>query len=174
MKPIPLSFIRGRVRLSWTDAAWGYENGYLTWKDAVEMACDRLSEGEDDTILIELAGLTETDAHEAGKLLGKLSEKYPTVSGQPPPCKWLFLVLAWVFENRDSIHDPLEMVEMIYSDFDYPEELASFVRYMPVSDGYNPSAHTHEQNQARLIANWKKYLDQASIGFNPLAPPTEL
>ncbi|HFC6348968.1 TPA: DUF2247 family protein, partial [Neisseria lactamica] len=45
-----------------------------------------------------------------------------------------------------------------YADFDYPEEIESFVRYMPPKDGYIPSAHSNEENIARLYVHWERYL----------------
>ncbi|CAH0066461.1 hypothetical protein ARC63_03895 [Stenotrophomonas geniculata ATCC 19374 = JCM 13324] len=75
--------------------------------------------------------------------------------------RWLVAFLADAYAKRDEIADPLGEVERIYADFDYPESLESFVRYMPASDGYDPAAHSHEQNVARLFENWKRYLDSA-------------
>ncbi|GGY20439.1 DUF2247 family protein [Paludibacterium paludis] len=50
-------------------------------------------------------------------------------------------------------------VETIYAEFDYPSEIENFVRYMPVTDGYEPSLHSKAENEKRLFENWKKYLD---------------
>ncbi|EKM0378388.1 DUF2247 family protein, partial [Cronobacter turicensis] len=47
--------------------------------------------------------------------------------------------------------------------FDYPEEIKSFVRYMPVSEDYDPSKHTVEENIQRLYSNWKDYLDNKML-----------
>ena len=37
-------------------------------------------------------------------------------------------------------------VEVIYADFDYPYEIESFIKYMPPSDGYDPSTHSQIEN----------------------------
>ncbi len=37
-------------------------------------------------------------------------------------------------ENRETVEDPFAVVEELYADFDYPEEIAGFVRYMPPED----------------------------------------
>ncbi|EOC1474832.1 DUF2247 family protein, partial [Cronobacter turicensis] len=39
----------------------------------------------------------------------------------------------------------------------------SFVRYMPVSEDYDPSKHTVEENIQRLYSNWKDYLDNKML-----------
>ncbi len=75
--------------------------------------------------------------------------------------RWLVALLADLYAKREVVADPLGEVEKIYADFDYPESVESFVRYMPATGGYDPAAHSHEQNVARLVENWKAFLDSA-------------
>jgi hypothetical protein len=164
MKTISWAFIRKRTDLSWKEAAWGYHHKYLGWSDVVELACDRLAAGEDDAAVVELAGVVKSDAHEVGQLIDKLVSKTIDSDEEFTKAKWLYLNLAWLFENQTTVDDSLEAIEIIYADFEYPEEITSFVRYMPVTDGYDPSAHTAEENQARLIEKWQSYLaEKASV-----------
>ena len=79
--------------------------------------------------------------------------------------KWLYLVLAWIFEHRASYPEPLQAVEEVYADFGYPEVIASFVRYMPTSD---PDLGSKEANERRLLENWKRYLDERARDYAPL------
>lgn len=72
--------------------------------------------------------------------------------------KWLVASLANLYANRHLTEDPLGEVERIYADFDYPESMKSFVRYMPVAGEYNPDKHSHEQNVERLFENWRRFL----------------
>jgi hypothetical protein len=171
MKRIPLLFIRGLTRLSWGEVAWGYHNHYIAWSDVVDIACDCLAENKNEPILVELAGLSKTEASEAGQLLDKLAANITDGDEETIKAKWLFLSLAWLFENRASLHDPFDAVEEIYSDFDYPEDVAQFVRYMPVSDGYDPSIHSAEENQSRLLSKWRGYLDAKSPMFEDYSKP---
>ena len=78
--------------------------------------------------------------------------------------KWLYLALAWLFENRDSVSDPLVQVEMIYADFDYPPEITSLVYYMPCDE---PDLGSRELNEARIYANWENYLQAEAKRFSP-------
>jgi hypothetical protein len=171
MKRIPLSFIKGLTHLSWAEAAWGYHNQYVGWSDVVDMACDCLAENEDESIVVELAGLSKSEASEAGQLLDKLAAKAIDGDEKARKAKWLYLSLAWLFENRASSPDPLEAVEELYSDFDYPEDVAQFVRYMPVTDGYDPSAHSNEENHSRLLSKWRSYLEVKSPIFTACSKP---
>ncbi|EPH9348967.1 TPA: DUF2247 family protein, partial [Neisseria gonorrhoeae] len=75
------------------------------------------------------------------------------------PKNWLYILLNDVFHRKEEFEDPLGEVEKIYADFDYPEEIESFVRYMPPKDGYIPSNHSYEENIARLYSHWEHYLN---------------
>jgi hypothetical protein len=52
-----------------------------------------------------------------------------------------------VVENKDSYSDPLVLVEQLYADFNYPETIASFVRYMPSEE---PDLGYLELNEVHL------------------------
>lgn len=69
--------------------------------------------------------------------------------------KWLYLILKWLYEKRNSIENALEIVEEIYEIFDYPDSITSFVRYMPSEAGNLGSV---ELNRERLFENWANYL----------------
>lgn len=66
-----------------------------------------------------------------------------------------------------EVDDPLGEVEEIYSDFDYPEEMENFVRYMPASNGYDQTRHTLEENNRRLFESWERYLSNAEHTLTP-------
>ena len=167
IKSIPLSFIRDRARLTWGEAAWGYHQKHLSWRDAIELACDCVIDGNIDSCVLELAGTSKSEAHQVGELLDKLAANSGVLDEACAKAKWLYLILAWLFENRTTDIDALEAVEMIYADFDYPEEVAPFIRYMPVSDGYDPNVHTSNENQSRLMGKWANYLAVSAKVFSP-------
>jgi hypothetical protein len=162
---IPYSFVREQINLSWCDALWGYEHQLFGWSDIVDLAVDRLCSGSDDMLETELAGMTKMDTSQIGELLRKLAIASPKEDSISVMRKWLYLVLAWLFENKNLFSDPLGEVENVYTNFDYPAEIENFVRYMPVTDGYDPSAHTKDENEDRLLSHWKNYLDTAQAEF---------
>lgn len=160
LTPIPYSFIRGRIFLSWRDVLWGYERQLTGWPDIVSIAEDRLLLGSDNPMEIELAFLGKSETQQVGDLLRVLAKNEPNDAGSASDKKWLFLMLVWLFENRDAVSDPLHEIEGIYADFDYPPEIEGFVSYMPVTDGYDPSQHSIEENKARLFSKWEQYLSE--------------
>ena len=75
--------------------------------------------------------------------------------------RWLYLILAWLYENRASVADPLAEVEEIYSDFGYPQEVARFVPYMPPEpDEYWPQPASQEEATERLMRIWGDYVSR--------------
>ena len=140
LTPIPYAFARKHLDLSWGDLFWGYEHGLIGWPGVVDHAMDRVAAGSNEPAEIELASLTKSDAWRVGELLGELVSTLSDEQQMRAERKWLYLILAWLFENRFAFSDPLGQVEVIYADFDYPHEVEGFVRYMPPTDGYDAIA----------------------------------
>ena len=164
MQPIPWSFINSIANLSWRDVAWGYQNGYLNATKVIEFAWDRLSNGEESADIIELAGILPSEEEALRNLLFKVAGSAANKESQK---QWLILVLSWLYENQTSMSDTLDEIVSIYADFDYPEELVPFVRYMPTTDGWDPTVHSLEENLARMIAKWSAYLLKETGGIFP-------
>ena len=156
---IPYQFIRERLVLTWTDVAWGFQNGWLQADAVVTYAVEKLAEGDEaDAAEVELAGLMPAELARVPALLDEVV-KSKGADYSTAKANWLYLVLAWVFENRNDSDDPLGLVEEIYADFNYPSEIRNFVRYMPPEDGYEAKAHAHKENLNRLFREWESYLD---------------
>jgi len=158
---IPYLFLRNRVNLSWSDALWGYERQMIGWPVIVDLATDKIGAGSNDPFEIEIAGIQKGENHQVGELLRKLASLEHRTDKKLSQHKWLYLNLAWILENKANILDPLAEVETIYANFDYPKEIEGFVRYMPATDGYNPSQHSKSENEQRLFEKWQRYLCDA-------------
>lgn len=154
---IPLQFVQSRSSLSWGDCLWAYARKYLSWKDLVQVALERVENGSRNELEVELAGVSKDNVWKVSELTQALAEQGGN-SEEASKQKWLFLCLAWAYENRESIPDPLGAVEAIYADFDYPSVIEPFVRFLPPSDGYVPAQFSQEQNHQRLMAKWSEFL----------------
>lgn len=158
---ISLAFINDRVRLTWREILYGVDNELLAPGAAADFAGDRLARRDDPSaILVELAGARRDEPTRA--LVEQLASAEPPEASDEIQDKWLYLVLAWIFEHRASYPDPLQTVEEVYADFGYPPRIASFVRYMPADE---PDLGSRERNERRLHEKWKRYLDEASAPY---------
>lgn len=142
------------IPLNWKDILWGYRNQFIGWKDVVNYANNIIINDGDDQDIFELSMVNHSNIFELDDLLSKIAGSLEKYSNS----KWLYILLLQLFNTRHNIEDPLGEVETIYENFGYPEEIESFVRYMPVSGDYDPSKHTSEENRKRLYSNWKQYL----------------
>lgn len=153
---IPAAFVEDRTRLTWREASFGVDAQLLAENAVVDLAANRLAAGEEPVAaLVELADRSCTPwSREA---LDALAASEPEQSVDALRRTWLYLVLAWYFERRADFSDPLQIVEEVYADFDYPEDIAHFVRYMPSKE---PSLGSVSANEARLVEHWKAWLDE--------------
>ncbi len=157
---IPIRFLSARTPLTWSDVEFGLEKQLVDPTVAIDLAAMRLLKNEDSEQLLELAS-AEASAPIAS-LVKELATAEVAVDENELLSKWAFLVLAWIYETMDHDGDTLLLVEKVYADFGYPEELASIVRYMPM-DG--PDLGSREQNEQRLYENWQEYLEAGKSRF---------
>jgi hypothetical protein len=109
---IPYDFVRQRVNLSWRDVQFGLERQLIAPQVAIDKATDRVSESDDaSSNEVELASLSESDP--ILDLVNHLAAVENVAADGDAQVKWLYLVLAWLFENRASVNDPLGMVEEV-------------------------------------------------------------
>lgn len=160
---IPYGFIRERTRLTWREVLFGMDSELLSSDVRVEMAIEQLGiEDRPARALAELAGLEPWTSPRG--CVEALAGADASQDAEAIRSKWLYLVLAWVFINREHFTDPLEMGEKIYADFGYPERVARFIRYMPSDE---PDLGSRELNEQKLYREWKSYLDELSAEYAP-------
>lgn len=154
---IPYEFISQRAKICWNDILFAIEHQLVTPELAIDKAKEISSNQEN--ILKEESELASSPKDEpVVELVSRLASAEAHPTEEEISAKWLYLALAWLYNNRDSVADPLSIVEEIYADFDYPREIAPFIRYMPM---VGPDLGSREKNEQRLYDYWKEYLDQA-------------
>ena len=66
--------------------------------------------------------------------------------------KWRFGILAYLKrKHQNDFEELLYKVAEVYADFNYPEDMDSFINYLEPKDGFNPSQYSKEENVIRLI-----------------------
>lgn len=147
---LPAAFINSVVRLTAAELVYGYRRGWLSEPDVVTIALTSYREGaEQSQSEKDLALLLSDDFDRVPEFVDELEESVNTDADSSSV--WLFLALAWVYEHRADYSDPLEVVEMLYADFEYPDEIQGIVRFMPPP----PGAAT---GNPAIEGRWKDYL----------------
>jgi hypothetical protein len=158
---IPYGFAAERTALSWGDVRYALERQLVAPDTAIQRATDALSDSAASPDELALASSTAADP--VLDIVRRLTE---TKGYRPEDSeeKWLYILLAWLYENRDGFEDPLGLVEEVYAEFGYPRAIAPFVRYMPM---VGPDLGSRERNELRLFSYWEKYLDDSNNRFRP-------
>lgn len=158
---IPAGFISSKTRLTWREVFFGIENELLASGAAVDFAAEELArQNSASATLVELASLAAGES--TRELVQQLAGAEPEDEPNEVREKWLYLVLAWLFDHRDAYADPLQTVEEVYADFEYPPAIAGFVRYMPMDE---PDRGSRALNEARLYNKWKQYLEETATRY---------
>jgi hypothetical protein len=160
---LSLDFVRARATLTWAEIEFGIRNGWLDTDAAVELAMDQVArESSPSRDVLELASILQHERGRIPELIERLARSGEPLSKE----KWLYLLMAWVYCNRSSFVDPFQTVEEIYQSFDYPEEITSFVRYMPAKD-------PKEGGEDSMLRAWRSYLDEKQEIFGEGQPTAE-
>src|SRR5438874_1732163 len=122
MRHIPLTFINKRHSLTWSQILVGVREDWLTRSDAIEVAGSELGRGNQDASVRDLANLASGEDESVVRLLERLAAQEGHDEKQDR-LVWLRLLLAWIYENRDQVTNPLDIVEGLYADFGYPDEI---------------------------------------------------
>jgi hypothetical protein len=153
---LPYEYAAGLLDLNWQDVLFGIENRFFSDDAAIEHARAELSREEPPLQgIIDLAWLEKGESIHPH--LEETAKAQSNRNVDRSKEKFLYLVLEWVYGQKGSCEDPLEIVECIYADFDYPSEIAKFVRYMPSEELLLGSV---ELNVQRLYRNWETYLEK--------------
>jgi len=163
---LPYSYVKEAVKLNWHDVLFAIETGYLSHLSAIEYAASELEENDScSQEIIDLVSLSPDEAVYPQSIHPYIDELASFVSKNikdKTPSKLMYVLLKWIFEQRDCYCDPLRVVEIIYDDFNFPQEMACFVRYMPMQQ---PDLGSQELNQKRLFNNWQDFLDKQQTIF---------
>jgi hypothetical protein len=148
----PSAVIQEGIPLRAEDLRYGLENCFLSPAAVVDLAVYAVENGDDDEVMQNLAGLLRDELDRVPDILAELDDPERFYDPRDAARKWLYLELAAAYRCRDQLADPLQVVEQIYADFDYPPAIARFVRYMPSQSSDRPG-------EAGIFQRWSDYLD---------------
>lgn len=167
---IPPEFIVQRAVPTAAELGWGVDHGYVGVAESRSVVESKrllglwLTQAEDRMLALNV---------EAG--IGSLRPllKLMEVSSEPAETRsrvWMFLLLAWICDNRADFDDPLEAVALVYGDFWYPSEIASLVYWMPpvgkppgragLLDALSEYVHRTGHEYGDRLAEWRRFTEE--------------
>jgi hypothetical protein len=67
--------------------------------------------------------------------------------------KWRYILLLWLYENRENSSADYDRINKVYADFSYPVDMERFISYMPAH------GNTEKLGYDNILHNWKDYLN---------------
>lgn len=130
---------------TWKELYYAIKNDIINCDDVIYYAKYSINERSDD-LVYQLCLLEESE--KIDDILKKLSE-FELEETEYIKNKWIFAILLDFYKNKYS--DPLNMVEKVYVDFDYPDSICNLIRYMPVEDD-------SKYGDTEIYKKWRKYI----------------
>lgn len=150
---IPAAYVLERALPKGDELLYGLRHGWLSRRDFESLVRARLrATSHLDALDKELVHAIERDPGHVDELVyeAEQSDAYPDGGDR----LWLFLALAWILDRPVSV-DQKRALEMVYADFDYPQDIAAFIPFTPGTDS----------NWTELETKWRHYVEGRSAHY---------
>ncbi|MGX7420345.1 DUF2247 family protein [Carnobacterium gallinarum] len=145
-------FSQAKIKWDWRELLFGVENNIIGRNDVINYATHILDEGILGFDLVLKVAIA-TEYEDILPYIHELSKLENFEDNQAIEDKWRYVILKELHDKKSDYDNFNEKVEEIYADFDYPEDMAGFIGYMPSIDGRN----MEESWQEYLTSSKEKY-----------------
>lgn len=161
-------FKHNKIRYNWRTLYVGLKLDIIKYSDIVNYAVEFLTKHPDisNQNIVQLAwGGDEIDYESL--LVNILKESHiinlnlDADVWQFEKRKWRFVILAYLkMKHQNDFEGLLNKVAEVYANFNYPEDMDSFINYLEPKDGFNPSQYPKEENVTRLINLFNDFMNK--------------
>ena len=138
---------------TWQELNWGMENNIIDKRDIIDYAKEILDEQTKEFDVVLEVSISE-EYEDISKYLDILVSSEDNQDDSDIEDKWRYVIIQDLYNNQTKYENVYENIETVYSDFDYPEDMVGFIRYMPSNSGCS------------FEESWEKYLGVARERFN--------
>ncbi|MCL2313211.1 MAG: DUF2247 family protein [Firmicutes bacterium] len=171
---ISFSYASKLVNLNWNDILFSIENNYFHHSAGMDYAATLINENtrENDPIF-KLACLFPSEIIKQEVLdqfIVKFAEQVSEKDKFESKEKIMYIVMNWLFENKDYFENIYTVLEYIYDNFSYPyhvDSLATSISFAsPYPSGEEPDLNTtFNSYEDKIIYTWQKYLQEQKLKF---------
>ncbi|NLK76255.1 MAG: DUF2247 family protein [Clostridiales bacterium] len=146
--------------IDWYMVYWGIKNGVLRVDVAQDYVCRKIE--QDETVSDEESELSwkSEDRISVLETIEKIPNFFNDIENNIEKAKEKvrIAIIIFVRQTEKDSTKLFEQIDMIYADFDYPEDMEKFISYMPMSGEYNPKEHSVEGNREYLQSQLDAYI----------------
>lgn len=125
---------------SWQELRFGLNRNFITESDIIFYAMQILAEDIAQYNLV--LELSIADDYEVEELLCMLIKNEEKQVQEKIESKWVFSIIYVIYTyQKEHLY---EIIDDVYSEFNYPEEIKNLIGYMPCEDGRNMDEKVEE------------------------------
>lgn len=165
INPLSMAFtykyVTSLVSLNWNDLLFAIENNFLPYQTAIEHALVEMHKNESPSMeVMELACILQSEAkfpYDICQLVNKLANSQKTDNYFDSREKFLYVSLNWVYEHKNDYCNPIEVVDILCDDINYPDEIKNLISFMPTTESETNSL---DSTTERLFDKLFRYLEK--------------
>lgn len=161
---LPDNYIENNYIGSWKGLFVGLDKGWLSIKAAITIAKKIASKKQNPSEKeIEVLFLDYLEENNAKSLISQLSLD----QGEDEAIEeWCYIFLKWLHEFTDSSESLSNLIDYIYAELGYPEEIAHLVSYMPLESFDKEHPLKQSNFEQYLREKIEKYLKDKDFKYN--------
>ncbi|KJR46897.1 hypothetical protein UF75_2698 [Desulfosporosinus sp. I2] len=153
-------YVTNLVPLNWNDILFAIENNFLAHQTAIEHGLEAVQKNENvPEEVLELAFMLQGEAklpYDVYQLVNKLATSHNPDNASDSREKFLYVSLNWVYEHKDDYCNPIEVVDILCDEINYPDEVKNLISFMPTSESETNSS---DSTTERLLGRLLRYLE---------------
>ena len=158
-----------QMPLDWYLLYFCIENDFLNPKVASEYLSRKinnnedLSDSENDILFLEQFGKNEV-LYLIRKHLNILPDFDNKIDIAKDKTK--FAIITYLRLTENNVSNLLEKIEYLYANLNYPQDMESFIYYMPIDENIAKSFKNHEDYQNNLLKNIDNFIFKKAKKYN--------
>jgi len=155
---VEYSFATNAVKLNWFDMHFAIQKGVFSPRSAVEHALHEIEcrtnieKSENELMLLYF---DEFQDHLIHPYIDELADGISNNDKEISPYKLMYVMLKWIYENKDDFDNPFCLAEDIYSSYFCPPSIEKFAGF--------GAANVTGRAREKLFEEWANYIKTESL-----------